>query len=173
MTERRLRGSDYRGSRRLSPSVVRQFEGTNRTWRCYRENLVHGVLVFVDSLIAWLGMCLLAVGCSGSLLPPLLISVGAFLVWIGSLLTFVELRAFLSGQYEQRGPIGPRSLTSEQDDAQVGNVGNRRFQFGLRTMLLLMWFTSLALSWWYCIPIMTKAVRPVTTEIQMEREREY
>ena len=126
--------------------------------RYYRDSLVHGVLVFLDSFIVWLGMWLFAVGCVGSFLSSVLFSVGAFLIGTGAFLTVVELRAFLRGEYEQRGPIGPLPSESEHKGEQIANADKRRFQFGLRTLFLVIWFTSLVLSWWYCIPAITRAV---------------
>jgi len=114
----------------------------------YRDNLIHGFLVFVDSLIAWVGLYLMAVGLVGCP-TPISLTIGALLAAVGTLLTVVELRAFCRREYDEHG--FPIPISSKSKRVNTIEVDRQPFQFGLRTLFLLMWFISLALSWWYCI----------------------
>ena len=119
--------------------------------RYYRESLVHGVLVFVDSLILWLGMYLLGLVFLDPMDAPLLLfSVGAFLFGIGGFVLVIEIRAFRRREYEEIGPITQFLAHWEANCAATGEFRLTRFQFGLRALLLLVWFTSLALSLFSC-----------------------
>jgi hypothetical protein len=86
-----------------------------------------------------------------SIPQPILISIGVFLIVIGTLLVVAEFVAFRRGEYARRGPIGPLASNWERNGARTGNADSRRFRFGIRTLLLLMLFLSLTLGCWYCI----------------------
>jgi hypothetical protein len=122
-----------------------------------RSNLVHGIIFFVDSFVLWLGAVLISVKVSEKLsaFDSLLIRlVGAVLFIVGAILTVIEWRAFVNQEYDERGfpvVLGEPAPRGCRNPYWRPATRDPQRQFTIRTFLILIWFLSLAMSWWRCV----------------------